>query len=156
MKLSLEYLINKYQKNCFLSAFSILQNADDANDAVQETFIKYYSCDLDFENEEHIKAWLIRVCVNRAKDMTRSFWRKNRTSLEQLENEIGFYESEEKWIFDEVMHLPEKYRIVIHLFYYEDFSAKEIAEVLQINEANVRKRLSRGRAILKNNTEQSV
>ena len=149
MKIQLEYLISRYQKNCFLAALSILQNIDDANDAVQDTFVKYYTCNKDFKDEEHIKAWLLRVCINKSKDMAKSFWRKNQTSIEQLENEIGFYESDEAWVFEEVMRLPEKYRIVIHLFYYEDYSVRDIAETLDMKEASVRKRLSRGRAMLK-------
>lgn len=149
MKLSLDYLITKYQKNCFLAALTILQNAEDANDAVQETFMKYYISDNRFGDEEHIKAWLLRVCINQAKDMAKSFWRRKHESLEQLEDEIDFYESTDNWVFDEVMHLPEKYRLVIHLFYYEELTVREIAETLETSEVNVRKRLSRGRNMLK-------
>jgi len=147
MRQQIEQLIIRYQKSLFNIAYSICQNYDDANDVVQDTFIQYMKSEKDFNEEEHIRAWLITVAVNKARDIKRSFWHRNKVSLDEI-GEIPF-EKEEYHLLDSVMKLPEKYRIVLHLFYYEDMQVKEIAEVLSITESNVKTRLSRGRKLLK-------
>ena len=108
---------------------------------------------MDSRSEEHLRAWLLRVAINKAKDKTRSFWRRQ-VELQDIMQDIPVFEQEEEQtLFEEVMNLPEKYRIVIHLFYYEDYSVREIAEVLRISENNVKVRLSRGRSLLKEKLE---
>lgn len=94
--------------------------------------------------------------MNRAKDMNRSFWRMNTCGeySEELANTPVFENEEESDLFDSVMKLPEKYRIVIHLFYYEDMEIKEISKVLGISESNVKVRLSRGRKMLKDRLKE--
>lgn len=82
MKPTTELIIKQYQDSLFSWAFSICKNAADADDVVQDTFIKYHTKDIDFETPEHVKALLIRVCVNRSKDVVTSFWRRNKESLE--------------------------------------------------------------------------
>ena len=153
MREPIEVLINEYQRNLFAAAFSICKNAEDANDVVQETFIQYYTSKKEFEDEQHLKAWLIRVAVNKSKDITRSFWRRNKVNLPPEELPEKSLEScmypVEMRLFDEVMRLPEKTRIVIHLYYYEDMSVREIAHILMSTEGAVKMRLSRGRNILK-------
>ena len=153
MREPIEVLINEYQRNLFAAAFSVCKNAEDANDVVQETFIQYYTSKKEFEDEQHLKAWLIRVAVNKSKDITRSFWRRNKVNLlpEELPEkslESCMYPVEMR-LFDEVMRLPEKTRIVIHLYYYEDMSVREIAHILMSTEGAVKMRLSRGRNMLK-------
>ena len=153
MREPIEVLINEYQRNLFAAAFSICKNAEDANDVVQETFIQYYTSKKEFEDEQHLKAWLIRVAINKSKDITRSFWRRNKVNLppEELPEkslESCMYPAEMR-LFDEVMRLPEKTRIVIHLYYYEDMSVREIAHILMSTEGAVKMRLSRGRNMLK-------
>ena len=81
MRQSLEELIEAYQKSLYAAAFNICRNTDDANDVVQDTFIQYYTTKKQFQDEEHLKAWLLRVAINRAKDISRSFWKKNRLSI---------------------------------------------------------------------------
>ena len=153
MREPIEVLINEYQRNLFAAAFSICKNAEDANDLVQETFIQYYTSKKEFEDEQHLKAWLIRVAVNKSKDITRSFWRRNKVNLPPEELPEKSLEScmypVEMRLFDEVMRLPEKTRIVIHLYYYEDMSVREIAHILMSTEGAVKMRLSRGRNMLK-------
>ena len=102
-----------------------------------------------FNDEEHIKAWLLRVAINKAKDAARRYRWKNTVSLEDLTEEIPFEDPETESFFDEVMRLPEKYRVAIHLFYYEDMAVKDIAQCLRISEGSVKMRLSRGRDLLK-------
>ena len=149
MRLPLELLIDRYQKNLFAAAYNVCANAQDAEDVVQDTFLQYYCTNKQFNDEEHIKAWLLRVAINKAKDAARRFRWKNTVSLEDLNEDIPFEDPEVETLFVEVMRLPEKYRVAIHLFYYEDMAVKDIAECLQISEGSVKMRLSRGRDLLK-------
>ena len=148
MRQSLEELIEAYQKSLYAAAFNICRNTDDANDVVQDTFIQYYTTKKQFQDEEHLKAWLLRVAINRAKDISRSFWKKNRLSIEDYADAVPFESREETGLFEAVMRLPEKYREVIHLYYYEDLSIKETARILRITEGSVKMRCSRGRSFL--------
>ena len=140
----------QYQDNLFAVAFNICQNAQDAEDVIQDTFVQYYTTKKEYENEQHIRAWLIRVTVDKAKNVTRAFWRRNRVSIEGYMETLVFETPESENLFETVMKLPERYRIVIHLYYYEDYSVNEIADILKLSESNVKTRLSRGRAMLKN------
>ena len=147
-------IYSNYQKQMLLVAKRILHSDEDAEDAVQDTFLQYYNSKKEFESEQHIRAWLIRVAINKAKNMNLSFWRKNKTSLEDYMETLVFETPESEHLFETVMGLPEKYRIVIHLFYYEDYSVREIGEILKISESNVKVRLSRGRMLLRETLEE--
>lgn len=149
MRLSVDEAFQKYADRTFSAAFSICQNRTDADDAVQDTFIKYYSLDMDYESEEHIRAWLIRVAVNRAKDIAGSFWHRNKVAWEDYMDELPFETVKDRGLFEAVMRLPDQYRVVIHLFYYEEYSVSEIAEILKRREGTVKSQLSRGRVLLK-------
>lgn len=149
MRQPVQELIGRYQDNLYAAAFSVCKNAEDARDVVQDTFIQYHTSNKDFENEQHIRAWLIRVAVNKAKNITMTFWRKNRQSLDDYVETLTFETTQSHNLFETVMGLPEKYRIVIHLFYYEDYTIREIAEILRVSESNVKVRLTRARAMLR-------
>lgn len=149
MRQTIQELVERYQNSLYAVAFNVCKNQQDAEDAVQDTFLQYYNSKKEFESEQHIRAWLIRVAINKAKNMNLSFWRKNKTSLEDYMETLVFETSESEHLFETVMGLPEKYRIVIHLFYYEDYSVREIGEILKISESNVKVRLSRGRMLLR-------
>lgn len=149
MKRTVEELAGRYRDNLFSAAFQICKNAADADDIVQETFLQYYVAKKEFDSEEHIRAWLIRVAVNKAKNVNRSFWRQNKVPLEEYMESLAFETPKEETLFETVMNLPQKYRMVIHLYYYEDYSVREIAQILRIKEGNVKARLSRGRKLLK-------
>ena len=149
MRLPVQDLMNMYKNNVYAAAFSICKNASDAEDVVQDTFLQYYMTHKNFDNEQHIRAWLLRVAINKAKNIQSSFWHKNGMPLDDYIETLAFETPESKGLFVEVMKLPEKYRVVVHLFYYEDYSIKEIAEILRTSESNVKVRLSRGRAKLK-------
>ncbi len=149
MRLSADETFLKYGDRIFSAAFSVCRNQADADDVVQDTLIRYHSLHKDYENEEHLKAWLIRVAINRAKDITSSFWRKNKAEWEEYMNELPFEEPGDSRLFEAVMRLPEKYRTVIHLFYYEDYTVKEIAHILRRPEGTVKSQLDRGRKLLK-------
>ena len=149
MREPVQELIGLYQNNLYAAAFSICKNAQDAEDVVQETFIQYHMSKNQFESQQHIRAWLIRVAINKAKNTNRTFWRRNKVPLEEYIETLTFETPESEELFETVMKLPEKYRIVIHLFYYEDYTVHEIADILRITESNVKVRLSRGRGMLK-------
>ena len=81
MKLTLEQVLEKYQSNIYKAAFYICKHHDDAEDIAQEAFLAYFKADQDFESEEHIKAWLLRVTVNKAKNLKTSFWHRTKVSV---------------------------------------------------------------------------
>lgn len=154
MNLPIEQLMETYQNNLYAVAFHICQNAHDAEDVVQDTFLQYLLHTQDFASEQHIRAWLIRVAINKAKNKTTSFFRRNTLPLESYLQTLEFESEEDSALFEAVMHLPEKYRIVIHLFYYEEYSVKEIAGILRLTQSNVKVRLSRGRTLLRNTLKE--
>lgn len=108
MRQPVQQLIQLYQNNLFTAAFNICQNQMDAEDAVQETFVQYYTSRKEFENEQHIRAWLLRVVINKAKNINRTFWKKNKCSLEDYMETLSFPDSQSRDLFEEVMKLPEK------------------------------------------------
>ena len=154
MRQSVQELFEKYQNNLYIIAFQICKNTEDAKDVVQDTFLQYYSLKKEFDNEQHIRAWLIRVAIKKAKNINCAFWRRNKMSLEDYIETLVFETPESEELFETVMNLPEKYRIVIHLFYYEDYTIHEIAEILKLSESNVKVRLSRGRSLLKEKLQE--
>lgn len=154
MRLPTQALFEKYRDNLYAVAFNVCKNAEDAEDVVQDTFIQYYALKKEFDSEQHIRAWLIRVAVNKAKNKNRSFWRRNKMSLEDYMETLSFETPESENVFETVMQLPDKHRTVIHLFYYEDYSVHEISEILKLSESNVKVRLSRGRSLLKQKLQE--
>lgn len=149
MKQTVEELSVRYRDNLFAAAFNVCKNAADADDIVQETFLQYYVAKKEFDSEEHIRAWLLRVAINKAKNVNHSFWRQNKVPLEAYMETLAFETPQEETLFETVMKLPEKYRIIIHLYYYEDYSVLEIAKLMKLTQSNVKVRLSRGRKLLK-------
>lgn len=154
MRLPVEMLVERYHQNLFAVAFNVCKNREDAEEVVQDAFIQYHLKRLDFQSEEHIRAWLIRVTINKAKNAARTFWRRHRTSLEETMAALNFNDQESEQLFEAVMALPQKYRIVVHLFYYEDYSVHEMAELLSLSESNVKTRLSRARAMLRDTLKE--
>ncbi len=154
MRLTTEEIFRTYTDRLFAIAFTVCQNREDAEDAVQDTLIRYCGAKKDFESEEHIRAWLIRVVINRAKDIRASFWRRKRAGWEEEMAALPFEEPEDSRLFEAVMGLEEKYRVVIHMFYYEDYDIREIARILGCPGGTVKSRLSRARALLKNTLKE--
>jgi RNA polymerase sigma factor (sigma-70 family) len=124
-----------------------LGNKEDVEESMQEAFIKLiYNCP-PFTSDEHEKAWLIRITINICKDMLRSVWRKRVVKMNNIEN---YYDNpSDMHIIEEILELPTKYKAVIHLYYFEDYSVKQISETLKITSSAVKMRLKRGRDILK-------
>ena len=133
----------KYKNTVYSVIFNYVQNTEDTADLLQEVFIKLFATEDDFQNEEHMKAWLIRVSINLCKNHLRSM--KTR-KIVPLEEDIPFFDQkEDNELLKIVFTLPEKYRIPIHLFYYESYSIKEIGDIMDMPEATVKIRLKRGR-----------
>ena len=141
-------LAGKYKDTVFRVALNALGSPHDADDIVQETLLRLWKREEPFESETHAKHWLIRVALNLCKNVFRAPWRRV-LPLEELETAAVFDTPEQGALFAEVMALPEKYRTVLYLFYYEDYSVKEVAQLLGISESAVTTRLSRARQALK-------
>lgn len=141
-----EEFVTKHENRIYRTALAITGNISDAEDIVQEVFLRAYEKALEFESEEHEKAWLIRVTVNLCNSRLRSPWHKRRTLF------LDSYpasEPEQYELLEQIMNLPSKYRTVIHLFYYEGYSIKDISELTGQKEATVRSHLTRARQKLK-------
>ena len=149
MRQSVSHLAERWGDSLYRAAFAVCRNPQDAEDVVQETLLAYFRSDKQFESDEHIRAWLIRVAVNKARNATICFWRRNRRSLEETLDALTYEDAADRDLLDAVLRLPERYRIVIHLFYYEDYSIREIAKLLKLSEGAVKSRLSRGRKLLR-------
>ena len=154
MRIKTETAAEKYRDRLFAAAFHICRNAADADDVVQETLLRYHKTDMEFASEEHLKAWLLRVAINQAKNVNRSFFRHRIVPLEDYMETLTFDSGDSENLFLEVMRLPEKYRIVIHLYYYEEYSVRQISQILGITDSNTKIRLARGRAMLKEKLQE--
>ena len=139
-----EEVIDKYSNMVYRLALAQMKNKQDAEDIFQDVFLRYILKPRIFESEEHRKAWLIRVTIN----CSRSLWKAWFHKSEPLDELIAAEETIENDISEYLALLPQKYRPVIHLFYYEDFSIKQISELLGARESTVRTWLTRARSIL--------
>ena len=148
---SIETIIRRYKGTVFSVALSYTSNRADAEDIFQEVFLIYHRVKPEFNDEEHRKAWLIRTTINCSLRVVDSTYRKRTTTTDELENEGSFtFESkEENAVYLALRALPEKYRTVIQLFYFEDLPKKQIAKVFNMKETTVKVQLKRGRDLMK-------
>lgn len=142
------YLARKYMDTVFRLAYSRLKSGADADDVTQNVLLKLYQSDKPFQSEEHIRSWLIRVTLNECGSFFRSPWRRAEP-LEQFMGELTLPSQEHEELFRAVMALPSKYRVVIHLYYFEGYSSEELARLLDIPAATVRTRMARARKLMK-------
>jgi RNA polymerase sigma-70 factor (ECF subfamily) len=142
---ALERYADMVRRICFIH----LKNDADTEDVFQEVFLKYLLRDGAFESDAHEKAWLIRVAVNACKDVLKSFFRKNVTVGRDLTAEPFYLQEQESGVLSAVLALPQKYRDVIYLHYYEGYSAVEIAKMLGKNANTIYTWLDRARKRLK-------
>lgn len=138
--------IKLYHQTVYRAVFSYLHNASEAEDIVQETFVKLFNTNKRFESDEHCKAWLIRVAINLSKNLLKSF---RYAHTEELDEAIPIENTAERELADALSALPPKYRAVIHLYYFEGYSSKEIAEILGLSVTAITSRLARAREKLK-------
>ena len=127
-----------------------LKNYSDTEDIFQTVFLKFFVRSKGFESLQHEKAWFIRVTINACKDLLKSFFRKKTVSMEEISMIIGKNDVESNFIIQAVSSLPDKYKEVVYLYYYEGYSAVEIGEILHKNVNTVYTLLSRAKQMLKN------
>lgn len=144
-----ESAVDKYGDIVYKTAFVRCGSVSDAEDVFQETFFKLSVHKKDFKDEEHLKAWLIRVAINECKMIKRSADNRLRGELDENTAEKSGDFSFGNPVADAVMSLPEKYRLAVLYYYYYGFSCDEAARLLKINGAAVRTRLKRAREKLK-------
>ncbi len=150
----IENTVEKYSNMLFKLCFTMLRNNTDAEDAVSEVFVKYLTNKKAFDDEEHKKAWLIRVAANTCKDMLRFYKIRNHINLD----DISAYckTDNDTNIVTDLLKLPVKYRTVLYLYYIEGYKTAEISEMLSVSGSAVRKRLQYGREMLKLEYEEGV
>ena len=142
-----EKVFNTYADMVYRLSFVRTKNISDSEDILQEVFLRYMKVWTKMENENHVKAMLLRITVNCSNSLKTSSWFKRTTGLDQ---NIPYTDTvQENGVLEEVLKLPVKYRTAIHLHYYCGYSVNEIAEILKTNPSTVKTHLSRGRAILK-------
>ena len=146
----LENMIEKYSDMVYRLALTRTNTKENSEDVYQEVFLRLAKKMPKFENEEHEKAWIIRVTINCSKNLLNSSFLKNTTEMKE---EIVFETKERHDIYYAVQELPIKYRTIIYLFYYEGYKINEISKILKINENTIKARLTRAREKLKEKIE---
>lgn len=146
-------VIQRYQDTVFKIAFTYCKNRSDADDIFQEVFLRYLRKNPRFADQSHEKAWFIKVTINCCKKLLFSSWFKKTAPFE---DNIAFETSEESDLFFAVMNLPLKYRTVVHLYYYEDYSIREIAQLTAQRETTVTTQLQRARQLLKTGLKEDL
>jgi len=129
MNKSIETIMNEYGNMLFRISFTMLGNSFDAEDAVQETFIRYMNKSPEFQSSEHEKAWLIRVVTNKCRDILRFRFKNNSLVMETLK-ECEIEEKDER-IISALFSLPEKFKTVLYLYYVEEYTVNEIASIIE-------------------------
>lgn len=159
--------ILRYSEMVYRLAYSLVKDRYDADDIYQEVFTSYIKKNPQFESKEHEKAWFIRVTVNCCKNFWKSAWQnrteglmeavqKNREDMVAGTEESADKEAQNLAMIEQVKLLPEKYRIVIHLFYYEDMSVEEIGKVLKSKPSTIRTQLTRARRLLEKRLKEEM
>ena len=143
--------LEKYSSMVRRICFIYLHNSTDVDDVFQEVFLKLLQNKTQFESKEHEKAWLIRVTINKCKDILKSFWRKKIDSIENMEFEykVDFEDKAENDLMQVVLSLPNKYKDVIYLYYYEEYTVPEMAKLLKKKENTIYSHLHRARGLIK-------
>jgi len=142
--------INKYSDMVYRIALTRTGTVENAEDIFQEVFLKFSEKMPKFKNEEHIKAWLIRVTINLTKNFHNSSWNKKIVNLDEA---LNFRTQEETNVFSVVCELPQNYKTVIYLMYYEGYKVREIAELMNSTEGTIKTWAFRARELLKEKLE---
>ena len=141
---TLEQVIHTYADMVYRLAYAYLRSAADADDAFQDVFLKYAEKSPAFDSEEHRKAWLLRVTINRCRSHYRTHWRRHLVPLDEA-SQAAVPPPSDPALEEALNKLPAKYRHVIHLHYFENYTTSEIAELTGQRESTVRAQLTRGR-----------
>jgi RNA polymerase sigma-70 factor, ECF subfamily len=146
----IDNILKKYSHMVFRLALSQTKNKYHAEDVFQEVFLRVVDKEPVFNSEEHQKAWLIRTTINCSKKIFSSSWYKRTVPLEET---LSFDNKEKGDVYFAVLDLPLKYRTVVYLFYYEDYSIAQISQILSLNESTIKSQLMRARTMLKTKLE---
>jgi len=141
-------IYNRHKDMAYRICFAYMKNSADTEDIIQEAFVRLIKAGVVFESTEHEKAWLIRTATNLCKNNLRHWWRK-RENIEDHDNLQTRNEFEVDDTFKEVMSLPDKYKTVVYLYYYEGYDSVEISEILNKPQSTIRYYLSSARKILR-------
>lgn len=141
-------IYERHVKTVYRVCFAYMKNASETEDATQNTFLKLIDCNVEFQNEEHEKAWLIVTATNICKNHFRHWWYKNKP-IADYENKSSQLPFEIDETINAVMLLPQKYKTAIYLYYYEGYTSVEIAKMLHKPQSTIRNYLHEGRKILK-------
>lgn len=143
-------IFNLFKNDIYRLAYSYTKNISDSDDITQNVFVKLYKHHEVLELDDiSIKKWLFKVAINDCKTLLLSSWKKKIAPFTEKEENILYEKVNDNKILDQVMQLSKKYRLVIFLYYYENYSIKEIAEILNTTITNVQTMLSRAREKLK-------
>ncbi len=126
-----------------------LKNYADTEDIFQTVFLKYALSSVSFENEEHEKAWLIRVTINACKDLLKSFFRNRTVSLDEIMEQPAEMPPDYREVLETVLSLPQKYKDVVYLYYYEGYTAPQISRILGKNVNTVYTLLNRSKQLIR-------
>lgn len=143
----------QYLDMVYRTALNYFRHPQDAEDAAQETMLRLWRTDMDFEGEDHLRRFLVRVTLNVCRDFSRSPWRKRTVPLESC-REPEFSTPERSELYQAVMALPAKYRLPLYLYYFEGYAVAEVGELLGLNPSTVQTRLARARAKLRQELEE--
>ena len=152
---AIEYALERHGKRILHLAYSYLHDRAEAEDVLQDTVVKYLQKKPVFESLEHEKAWMLRVAINLCKNRLKSSWNRTKAELTDDLPSSGIPE-ENIMLYEAVQALPPKYREVVHLYYYEDMSSRQIASILEKRESTVRSLLLRARTMLKDDLREEV
>lgn len=142
-------VVERYSDTVRRLCMIYLKNDADTEDIFQTVFLKYVLSSVVFENDEHEKAWIIRVTINACKDLLKSFFHSRTVSLEEIPEQPAELTPDHREVLEAVLSLPQKYRDVVYLHYYEDYSAPEISRILGRNVNTVYTLLTRSRLLLR-------
>ncbi len=143
-------LYEQYYTMVYRLSLLMLKNAQDAEDAAQSIFLKIMEKNPSFTDENHVRAWLLTVTRNHCLDIQRSFWHKKRTPMEHLpEPSVEPFDRQESLLFEIFQTLPKKQREVVYLYYFEEYSIKEIAKILNRKESTIQSQLFAARKRMK-------
>lgn len=132
----------------FRVCYAYMKNADEARDAVSDTFLRFIKAAPDFKSDEHEKAWMIRTATNVCKNTLTHWWRKTENIDDHTDVQAAS-QPEIDSIFDAVMTLPDKYKTTVYLYYYEGYDSNEIAEIIRKPKSTIRNHLSEARSLLR-------
>ncbi len=145
--------IEEYSNMVYRIAFMKVKTKEEAEDIYQEVFFKLTQKMPKFKSEEHKKAWLIRVTINISNNYLKSAWRRKKVDLDENIEYIKDDSNNFSNVYDEVRKLPEDYRLVIYLYYYEGYKVSEISSIIKKNENTIKTWLSRARELLRQRLE---